>query len=147
MRAEETEVEMSRRNRINLLLVVAVIGFVAVVAVVKESGKAAGSRGGGDFDGTGEPVPRLLDLGSTACATCKRLAPILDELRKEYAGRVRIDFLDVFEAEEDPFEKYRISLIPTLIFFDRDGEEVRRHEGFLSRKEIVAQFETMGIER
>lgn len=41
------------------------------------------------------PVPRLVDIGSATCIPCKMLAPILEELSREYAGRLQVDFYDV----------------------------------------------------
>lgn len=93
----------------------------------------------------GPARPRLLDLGAGRCIPCKRMAPILDELRKEYAGRFDVVFLDVWE-DSSVAETYGVSTIPTQIFFDAEGTERFRHEGFFSREEILATWERLGIE-
>lgn len=41
------------------------------------------------------PMPRLVDLGASRCLPCKMMTPVLDELKKEYAGRMQVDFFDV----------------------------------------------------
>ncbi|MEI6501511.1 MAG: thioredoxin family protein [Armatimonadota bacterium] len=89
-------------------------------------------------------LPRLVDLGSTTCIPCKQLAPILEELKKEYKGKVSVEFLDV---TKDPAaaDQYKITVIPTQIFIDKDGKEVFRHEGFYPKADILAQFAKMGI--
>lgn len=42
-------------------------------------------------------LPRLVDVGADACVPCKLMAPILDELRREYAGRMDVVFVDVWK--------------------------------------------------
>jgi thioredoxin 1 len=88
-------------------------------------------------------LPRVIDLGADKCKACKELAPILVELKKEYAGRAIVEFVDVWKNPKaaDP---YKIRVIPTQIFFDRDGKEVWRHEGFLAKKEFVAKLAELG---
>ena len=90
-------------------------------------------------------IPRLVDLGADKCIPCKAMAPILVELRKEYAGRLQVDFIDVWKnpSAGDP---YRIYAIPTQIFFDGDGKELTRHEGFLSKADILATWKRFGYD-
>ena len=89
-------------------------------------------------------LPRVVDLGADKCKACKDLAPILAELKKEYAGRVTVDFIDVWKAPKAG-EPYKISVIPTQVFFDKDGKEVWRHVGFLSKADFVAKFKELGV--
>jgi thioredoxin 1 len=86
----------------------------------------------------------MIDLGAKKCIPCKMMAPILVKLEKEYAGRVAVVFFDVRE-DAAPARRFGIRSIPTQIFFDKDGREVYRHEGFLSEEEIVRRFKDMGI--
>ncbi len=83
-------------------------------------------------------LPRILDLGATQCIPCKMMAPILEELKKEYAGKMQVDFIDVWK---DPTagEKYAIEGIPTQIFFDASGKELFRHGGFMPKDDILAK--------
>lgn len=89
-------------------------------------------------------LPRVVDIGAEKCKACKELAPILVELRKEYEGRVTVDFIDVWKNPKagDP---YKIRMIPTQIFFDEEGKEVWRHEGFLPKTDFIAKFKEMGV--
>ena len=87
----------------------------------------------------------LVDLGAKKCIPCKMMAPILEELTKEYQGKAAIVFIDVWQ-HEDQREKYRIRAIPTQIFFDKQGNEVLRHVGFMSKKDIVNQLKQMGVD-
>ena len=87
----------------------------------------------------------MLDLGSDECKPCIMMAPILEELKKAYAGRARIMFIDVWK-NRDEAKKYGIQAIPTQIFFNAKGEEVARHTGFMDKKSIIRQLTRMGVE-
>jgi len=89
-------------------------------------------------------LPRVIDVGADKCIPCKKMAPILVELRKEYEGRVIVEFVDVWK---DPRagEPYNIRTIPTQVFCDADGNEVWRHEGFLPKADFVAKFAELGV--
>jgi thioredoxin 1 len=90
-------------------------------------------------------LPRLLDLGSTRCVPCKRMAPILEELRGTYRDTLEVVFIDLFE-DSTAAEKYGVSIIPTQVFFDASGNELFRHEGFFSREEILLKWRELGVE-
>ena len=90
-------------------------------------------------------LPRLVDLGATTCVPCKMMAPILEELAKEYKGKLKVEFIDVWK-NRDAGEKYGIRVIPTQIFFDKKGEEFFRHEGFYPKEDILRKFKDQGIE-
>ena len=93
------------------------------------------------------PVPdtvTMVDLGATACIPCKMMAPIIEELATEYRGKAAIIFIDVWK-NPDEGKKFKVSMIPTQIFFDRAGNEVSRHSGFMDKKSIVDQLTQMGV--
>jgi len=90
-------------------------------------------------------LPRLVDLGADKCIPCKMMAPLLVELRSEYEGTLKVDFIDVWKNPEEA-PKYGIKLIPTQIFFDASGKELFRHEGFYSKEDILAKWTELGVE-
>ena len=90
------------------------------------------------------PLPRLLELGSKTCVPCKMMEPVLDELRTAYGGQLKVDFVDVKENIEAG-EKYKIRMIPTQIFYNADGKELFRHEGFFPREDILAKWKELGV--
>ena len=92
-----------------------------------------------------EALPKLVDLGAGTCIPCKMMAPILEELKKEYAGNLQVDFIDVRE-ESGAAAAYGIMVIPTQIFFDASGKELFRHEGFISKEDILAKWKELGVE-
>ncbi len=107
-------------------------------------------EGSGSTDG-GTPaavatakLPRVVDVGADKCIPCKMMAPILVELRQEYEGRVIVEFVDVWKDPKagDP---YKIRMIPTQVFYDAEGNEVWRHEGFLPKEDFIAKFAELGV--
>lgn len=77
----------------------------------------------------------MVDIGAKACIPCKMMMPVMEEVEKEYKGRAAIVFVDVWE-NRDQGAKFGIKLIPTQIFYDKNGTEVYRHEGFLDKDSI-----------
>jgi thioredoxin 1 len=140
---------MQRSQVIGLVLVALALGFVIGFKSGKGSapGVAPDARGPAETvaDGAVAPgLPRLVDLGSTTCTACKQMAPILEELRTELRGKVRVEFIDVNENVE-AVNEYNIQVIPTQIFIDAEGQEVLRHEGFFAKADILAQLQKMGV--
>jgi thioredoxin 1 len=92
-------------------------------------------------------LPKLLDLGSKSCIPCKMMAPLLKELTEEYAGKLQVEFIDVWVKENAAKGKeYGISAIPTQIFFAPDGKELWRHEGFFAKADILAKWKELGFD-
>lgn len=91
------------------------------------------------------PLPRLLDLGAGKCVPCKMMEPILEELTETYAGKLNVEFIDVWE-NQSAGQDYGIRMIPTQIFFDAEGNELFRHEGFYAKEDILAKWAELGID-
>ena len=90
-------------------------------------------------------LPRLVDLGADKCVTCKMMAPILEGLKKEYGGRMDVQFIDVWKTSEAGKE-YGIRVIPTQIFYGPTGKELFRHEGFFGKEDILAKWKELGVD-
>jgi len=88
--------------------------------------------------------PTLVDLGSGSCASCKQMAPILEELAATWRGQANVLFIDVRE-DEAAGKRFAIRLIPTQIFFDARGKEVSRHIGFMDRNGLVKGLQAAGL--
>jgi thioredoxin 1 len=88
--------------------------------------------------------PAVIDLGARTCTSCKKMAPILESLANEYRGKAGVLFIDVWE-EDDLAAKFHIQMIPTQIFFNSQGKEVKRHTGFLDKTEIVKELKAAGV--
>lgn len=92
-----------------------------------------------------EGMVTMVDVGAGSCIPCKMMAPILEDVRNEYAGRAAVVYIDV-RFEREKIATYRIRTIPTQIFFDKSGAEAARHMGFMDKRAIVAQLAKLGVE-
>ncbi|MYL82996.1 thioredoxin [Desulfovibrio aerotolerans] len=84
----------------------------------------------------------MVDIGAKACVPCKMMAPILEELEKEYQGKAAVLFIDVWEHREQG-AKFGLKLIPTQIFYDKAGKETYRHEGFMDKAAISEKLDAL----
>lgn len=90
-------------------------------------------------------LPKLLDLGAGKCIPCKMMAPILAELKRDYADQFSTEFIDVWEYP-DAGKQYGIEVIPTQIFYDADGKELFRHVGFFGKEDILGKWKELGVD-
>lgn len=140
---------MNRNLLTSLLVTGGVVALVIAVAMVRESRVSPDPWMSRDAAPEPQPIsstralPRVVDLGADKCIPCKKMAPILAELKSEYAGKAIVQFIDVWK-DPKAGEPYGIRIIPTQIFFDREGKEAWRHEGFLPKDEIVAKLKELG---
>ena len=139
------------------ILVYIVIAIVAVATIynIQFKNKPTGERVSGTaesgvrYDFNDLPVKgrvTMIDLGATECVPCKMMATILEKLEAAYRDRAVIAFIDVWK-HRDQAPRFGIRAIPTQVFFDADGKEVYRHQGFMSEAAIVEQLTRMGIEK
>ncbi len=109
--------DMIRRTLISALC--------AVCAVVMATGPACAAD---------TPIPKpdtvtLLDLGSE-CIPCELQDRIVRRVTPEFGDKVAVVYLDV-EKNPQYKEQYRVEIIPTLVFYDRNGQEVQRVSGYM----------------
>lgn len=88
--------------------------------------------------------PTILDLGARTCVPCKQMAPILESLAGEYRDRANVLFVDVYD-DRDAGNRFKARMIPTQIFFNQQGKEVKRHLGFMGKAEILKELQAAGL--
>ena len=128
--------------RLILLLALILLTFLMVISCQSSEPNLA-SVPLGQALSSGKPT--LAEFGRGTCIPCKEMKPILEELAKEYEGKLNVVIVEVDE-HRDLTNQYGIMAIPTQIFFDSSGEEITRHIGFWSKEEIIAQLKKMGID-
>jgi thioredoxin 1 len=151
---------MQSSQLMKLGAVVLVVAAVVVVLLVKQAESGSGSDAQpapvGDVVAVERPgrdapdpapvavtLPKLIDLGAGKCIPCKKMAPILEALREDFAGQFDVVFIDVWKNRQAA-APYRIKVIPTQIFFDAAGNELFRHQGFYSRQDILGKWAELG---
>lgn len=89
-----------------------------------------------DADVLQSPLPVLVDYWAEWCGPCRMIAPILDEIAKEYAGRLSVAKLNVDENQQTP-QKFGVRGIPTLMLFKNGNIEATK-VGALSKSQLTA---------
>ncbi len=88
--------------------------------------------------------PTMVKFGAEWCGPCRMLKPIMKSVTDKYGDQVTILDLD---TEEHQFlaSRFKVSGIPLLIFYDKDGKEVFRHTGFMTEEDLVKQLKELGV--
>ena len=97
----------------------------------------------GNFDTEvlGAATPVLVDFWAEWCGPCRMLAPTIEELAGDYAGKVKVGKLDT-DANRETSVKYGISAIPTVILF-KDGQMAKKMVGLSSKKDLAAAIDEL----
>lgn len=83
--------------------------------------------------------PTVIEFGSTNCAGCKEMKPILQNLALTYGERIVVSDIDILK-ETTYIQRYQIKLMPTQVFYDAQGRELSRHMGKINATEMVSRL-------
>ncbi len=81
-------------------------------------------------------VPVLVDFTATWCGPCKALAPIVEKIADEFAGKVKVGKLDI-DASPALASKYGVRSVPMVLIF-KGGEKIGQHVGLTTRDKLVS---------
>jgi thioredoxin 1 len=125
---------------ISLLLFVGLLSVCSHAANAKTDEKKQGVAQENTY------LVTFVELGSVRCIPCKMMQPIMKDIEKDYAGQVKVVFHDVWTPAGEPFaQDFKIRVIPTQVFLDKDGEEYFRHEGFFPKEELIKILKQKGV--
>jgi hypothetical protein len=74
------------------------------------------------------------------------MAQVLGEIESKYSGQISVQYYSN-DTDEPMFKKYRVSLVPTLVILSSSGSELYRHEGALSKEEVVNTLKRLNLIR
>ncbi len=94
---------------------------------------------GFDGDVLKSDVPVLVDFSATWCGPCRALAPVVEQLADEYAGRAKIGKLDVDECP-DTAAKYQVRGVPTVLIF-KNGNVAGQSVGLVSKSRLAEMLD------
>lgn len=130
-----------------IAIVAALVVLVATALALKQARKSTPPQiaNPAPVSSSSLPLPKLLDLGADKCVPCKAMAPILEEMKKEFAGKLNVEFIDVWK-NPGAAQKEMVEIIPTQIFLDANGKELFRHTGFFSKEDMLAKWKELGVD-
>jgi len=138
---------MKLRSRMPVFTVVALTIFALILLAVDCRYASAQSASG--KQATAKPYAVLVtfvEIGAAKCIPCKAMQPIMKAVEEEYKGQVKVVFHDVWTTKgRDDAEKYKIRIIPTQVFLDKNGKEYFRHEGYFPKADVVRVIKMQGV--
>ena len=148
--------------KLNTKIMILVIFLTAVYfCAIDKSEAGCGSGLCGSFDTskssstvsqsdvpTGTYQATFVELGSVNCIPCKQMKSVMEAIEKEYAGKVKVVFHDVWTDGGKPYgEQYGIRVIPTQVFIDKNGKEIFRHEGYFPKEAVEKVLSDAGVQK
>ena len=96
-----------------------------------------------------KPLVTFIELGSVNCVPCKMMKPVMKEVEEAYGDTIEIIFHDItLPKNRSISSKYKVKVMPTQVFLDKDGKEFSRHEGFYPASEIIKLLDKkLGVDR
>lgn len=81
----------------------------------------------------------LVDMYADWCGPCKMLAPVLDEISAQYAGKANIYKIDI-DQNQEVASRYQVMAVPTMLLF-KDGQLVDKLVGFMPKQSITQKID------
>ena len=147
-------------NRTRIIVVLLVIIGIVVVALLKHSAPTSAAAPAvappppappataqatkpAESPDTSGKLPTLLEFGAGHCMACQAMMPVIDKLREQYQGKLRVISVNI-DTQRELTEKYGITMIPQQVLLAPDSHEIGRHTGYWPQKQILAKFAELG---
>jgi len=96
------------------------------------------------------PKAKILKFSSPMCSECQEVALEMKKAMKDYKGSVAVEEINVIDNggkgtnyTKSQIKKYKIKLVPTLVFVDKEGNVLHKQEGLMSSDEIISLLDEM----
>jgi thioredoxin 1 len=122
------------------------VTFLSCLIIAMSCQSAAETEKQSEKSENSDALITFVELGSVNCVPCKAMQPVMESIEKKYGDQIKIVFYDVWQPDQKKYaQEYKIKLIPTQVFLDKEGKEIMRHEGFFPEKEIDAFLQKQGL--
>ena len=130
------------KNWIIILLIFAMpLGLYAYLEAKAENAKVCAVVGNSEIK---NPKAKIVKFSSPMCSECKEMAIELDKAMENYKNSVIVEEINVVENvgkgvkyNKAAIKKYNVSLVPTTVFLDKEGNTVKKREGVIKADEII----------
>lgn len=130
--------EKKMRNIITILLILIIPAMVYSIINKDSKDLSAMAKDNG--------LPTLMTFTSTMCLDCQKMKAVIKELENDYAGKINfvsINATDKSNTVKGMVKKYSVVLVPTMIFINKDQNEVKRIEGAITKEELQNELEQL----
>ena len=91
-------------------------------------------------------LPSIVTFSSPMCLDCQKLKSVLSDVQKDYSDKV--NFLSVDASSNDKMvkekiKKHKVTLVPTMVFLDLNGDEKKKIEGFVPKEDLIVEIEAL----
>lgn len=123
------------------IIIIALIFIIPIVAyaILSDSTAVSAQR---NLDGS----PQVVKFSSKLCSDCKKIKAGFETLKPQYEKQIAIIEYDVQNNDTETkaaIKKHNITLVPTVIFIDRNGKEIKRTEGYVDTDKLKEYFDEL----
>lgn len=108
----------------------------------RENGSANPQKDQVESESISGELPMLVEFSAIWCGPCQKMKPIFEDLEMTYGDKITFRTVDI-DKDSEMAEFYHVTAVPTFIFFNKNGEEVRRVEGLVDQSVLENQINTM----
>lgn len=91
-------------------------------------------------------LPTLMTFSSAMCLDCKRVKATIKEVENDYKGKINfisVNATDNNKSTKELIKQYGITLVPTMIFLDKNDNEIKKIEGAITKEELTNELEVI----
>ncbi|MBQ4122877.1 thioredoxin family protein, partial [bacterium] len=89
-------------------------------------------------------LPTMMTFSSTMCIDCQKMKTIIQEIQNEYTGKINFTTINATDKDNKTkllIKKHSVVLVPTMIFIDKEKNEIKRIEGAITKDELRKELE------